>query len=464
MRRRRRRSDAASRDGTRFRLFPQPAFLDAFHEPETVTVSTPAGLVGAGPSDDRMYVVDALGKSAAYGLQRSRFGQPFLYLPPWNGAHRAPVQPGPDGHFDHLQPGMPGFEAAHVYGVARFVLDVWEGYFGRRVQWHFARHMPRLELVLLDDWDNAQSGYGFIELGDAAGREDGTAPYGLNFDVLAHEMGHSIIYALVGVPSPATEAGEYFGFQESAADTVALLAALHFESVIDEVLASTRGNLYAANEMNRIAELSRTTQVRLASNSLRMDDFRHGWRDEHDLSMPLTGAVFDFLLDVFHDELLARGAIDRRLARIADTLSTESVHEAAIQARFAAAYARAPQAFRESLRAARDRVGAYLGAAWPRLSPHHFGYEQVAREMLRADREAGGRYQRSLGQNFDWRSIGRVAAGPRRPDATHGHSHSERTLTPAAGFGRPRSYRERAELAGVQIAEPPLIRRRQAGH
>ena len=56
---------------------PQPAFLDGFHEPETVVVSSPAGSLGPGPSDDRMYVVDAIGKINAY-----TFGfEPFLSIP-----------------------------------------------------------------------------------------------------------------------------------------------------------------------------------------------------------------------------------------------------------------------------------------------------------------------------------------------------------------------------------------------
>ena len=271
----------AARCGTRFRLFPQPAFLDGFHEPETVVVSSPAGSLGPGPSDDRMYVVDAIGKRFSYGMQHMPHGPPLLYLPPFRGVSRRPLQPGRAGHFDHLRPGSRDFEAAHVFGVVRFTLDVWERYFGHRIEWHFARDQRRLELLLLGEWDNAQSGYGFIELGDAYGREDDTPPYGLNFDVLAHEVGHSIVYSVIGVPNAATEAGEYFGFHESAADIVALLTSLHFDSVIREVLDATGGNLLLDNEANRIAELSKTTQVRLASNSLRMDDFADGWSDEH---------------------------------------------------------------------------------------------------------------------------------------------------------------------------------------
>ena len=43
--------------GTRFRLFPQAPFVDADNEPEQVYISCPAGTVGPGPADDRMYAL-----------------------------------------------------------------------------------------------------------------------------------------------------------------------------------------------------------------------------------------------------------------------------------------------------------------------------------------------------------------------------------------------------------------------
>src|SRR5271155_1158147 len=40
------------------------------------------------------------------------------------------------------------------------------------------------------------------------------APYALNFDVIAHELGHLILYSTIGLPTPTTQQGEYFGFGE----------------------------------------------------------------------------------------------------------------------------------------------------------------------------------------------------------------------------------------------------------
>jgi hypothetical protein len=292
--------------GTRFSLFPQPPFLETFDEPETVWVSPPVGTVGPGPSDERMYVIDPIDKQFSYGVHPDRRGSTFLYLPPWQGPIRPPAEPGRAGHFDHLKPGTRAFEAAHLYGVVRRVLDIWEDYFKRPIPWHFREDYDRLEMLMLPHWDNAQAGYGFLEVGTETMETGEAFSFALNFDTLAHETGHSIIYAMVGVPTLETEEGEYFGFHESAADLVALLSVLHFESVVDHLMATTKGNLYTFNELNRFAELSQTTQIRIASNDLKLSQFAAGWTDEHLLAQPLTGAMFDILVDVFHENLFMK--------------------------------------------------------------------------------------------------------------------------------------------------------------
>jgi hypothetical protein len=98
------------------------------------------------------------------------------------------------------------------------------------------RHIARI--------DNSYAGYGYLEVGAHHTPEGALLPYALNFDVMAHELGHLIIYSTIGVPSLAGARGEYYGFQESAADTTALIAALHFESLLKHLLEETRGNLY----------------------------------------------------------------------------------------------------------------------------------------------------------------------------------------------------------------------------
>ena len=190
----------AARTGTRFRLFPQPRFLNAFRNPETVHINMPPGSIQAGPADDRMFVVDAINKDPYDQFS----GPPFL------GLHNPSVIPGSDGHFDHLDIDSREFSCATMYATVRRTLDIWEDYFGHSIPWHFEASFDRLEMIPLIDWDNAQSGFGFLEFGfgrTIAGGIDPTRPYCQNFDVLAHELGHSIIFSQVGVPSSPLDEG-----------------------------------------------------------------------------------------------------------------------------------------------------------------------------------------------------------------------------------------------------------------
>src|SRR5205823_1603059 len=99
--------------------------------------------------------------------------------------------------------------------------------------------------------------------------------------------------------------------------------ALHFPSVMHRLLQQTDGNLYVLNLINRMGEYSDKEQVRLASNTATMADvagLRLGpngqWidplgldRNAHALAEPLTGAIFDILVEIYQDGLVARGLI-----------------------------------------------------------------------------------------------------------------------------------------------------------
>lgn len=392
--------------GTRFRLYPQTPVLETFRMrgPETVWVSPPPGSIRPGPRDDRMYVVDAIGKSP-YG---------YPYLPPHRGPENPGVPPGRDGHFDYLAPEDPGFLAAHMYGTVRRVLDVWEAYLGRPIAWHFRDRYERLELVPLIDWDNSHAGYGFLETGYGEA-DDGTRhPYSLNFDVLAHEVGHTIIYAEVGAPPLAATTAEYYGFQESAADLVALVGALHFDSVLDRLLRDSHGNLYAPNEVGRIAELSETRQIRNASHNYRMSDVPDPRTppaaltqpEIHHLGEPLTGAVFDIFVEIFQADLVAAGLISEDLATLSYGVPQDRRLEDAVAHGFARAYQGRHAAFRAVLLDARDYLGALLVETWTRLSPYFLRYADVAGALVAADRAlTGGRRQRIIRESLAWRQI-----------------------------------------------------------
>lgn len=391
--------------GTRFRLYPQPPILESIHGPETVWIARAPGSIGPGPSDDRMYVVDAIGKVQYYD---------FPFLPPWRGPRNRPVQPGPDGHFDHLvDPWSREFMAAHMYGTLRFVLDVWEKYFGGPIPWHFEEDQPRLELIPVVEWNNAHSGYGFIETGYARPGESDPQPFCLNFDVLAHELGHSFVYELLGTPPPDRVNAEYLAFHESAADCVAMIAVMHFDSVVDRLLERTRGNIYLPNELNRIGELSETEEIRLASQSITLADVpplrtpveRLSQPQRHAMSLPLTGAVFDTLVEVFQEIVVQEGLISPELDYLSRQEAENSPDEKLVQAEFDRAYAGRHEEFKAVLLDARDYMGRCLAAAWRELS-WDLRYEDVAAALLAADRRlAAGAGRNILIESMLWRGI-----------------------------------------------------------
>ena len=392
--------------GTRFLLFPQPRFLrrddgtPLFPQPETVAISVPPDAIQPGPADDRMFVVDAKGKT--------RYSQ--LNRPPYQGPAHPPVEPGPDGHFIHLVPGSREFSAATMYATVRRVLDIWEDYFEHRIDWHFESDFARLELIPLIQWDNAQSGYGFLEFGfgrTPQGTIDHNLPYCENFDVLAHELGHSIVFTEVGVPSsPADEGIDYGGFHESSGDLTAIVALLHFESFVEYLLETSKGNLLTVNGLDRVGELSDSREIRVALNSKRMSDVG---KKPHERSLPLTGAIFDTMVEFFQKRLVELGLIDQKLRDDSNNLPGSSVDLKDIQRRFTAAYVGHERDFTTALLEARDYLGRLLAVTWGSLQPDFLTYHDVLRTLIRADREiADGANQPIIRDCFAWREIAPV--------------------------------------------------------
>jgi hypothetical protein len=435
--------------GTRFRLFPQAPFLAPDREPVQVIVNSRPGTIGPGPSDDRLYVIKPIGKQHPYGVLIGPYGTPYLSLPPWRGPIETPAMPDPCGHFDYIPVGTVQFAQAHVFGVVRFVLNVWETYFGRRIGWHFASDLRRLEVVILPTLENARMGYGYLEVGSVRNENGFIADFSLNFDVIAHEVGHLLLYRILGLPVSQITQKEYFGFQESAADTIGLISALHFDTMIKDLLTETRGNLYTFNELNRFAELSQNEQIRLASNDVKLSRFEYGWVDEHDLSEPLTGAIFDILVDIFQETLVDRGLISRKTARLSNMVRSNPDYEPIIQAAFDATYPLAPDAFRLALTEARDTTGQLLAETWKRLGPDFLSFEDVGNNMLAMDQLlTAGRYNRPIAESFAWREIGKVKVGPHLAPSDASHALSSRTIVPGITRLIPKmSLRERFVLA-----------------
>jgi hypothetical protein len=417
----------AEGEGTRFKLFPQPRFLEDFSEPEVVMVSSPPGSLGPGPQDHRMYTIFPVGKEKPYGIAAQ--GEEAA-APPWTGPIEDLAMPDENGHFDYLEPGTPQFEQAHLFGTVRFVLDIWEQYFDREIEWHSKKDYERIELTILPSLENAYSGYGFLEMG--GDRKHGRyKPFSLNFDVIAHEVGHAIIYSEIGVPHPRGTTGEYFGFHESAADLVALVSSLHFDSLVNLLLENTSGNLYTMNVANRMAELSGNKQIRIAANDARLADFSCGWIKEHKLSEPLTGAFFDIFVDIYHEMLVDYGAISPEVEDLSDKLLATPDYAPVMQQLFDEAYADHPEAFKLALIDARDILGTYLADTWASLAKDDLNFIDVARVFEEVDRQhTGGRFQTHIRGNFDMRDIGHVEVGPQLAPDEDSHSNSIRTVVP----------------------------------
>ncbi|MBP1883222.1 hypothetical protein [Sinorhizobium mexicanum] len=379
---------ANARLGTRFWIFPQPPFIPGYEEPDRVWLSIPRDEIGEGPSDPTMYVVDPLADKEPYG---------FNQLPPFGGAKRAPPRPGPDRHFDNLRPDSRAFLDVHAYACVRFVLDIWQSYLGHPIRWFFRQTFPRLEIVAFVNWDNAHAGYGFLELG-CSDIEGVRRPYALNFDTIAHEIGHTILLSEAGIPTAPSRDSDFFPFSEAFSDVVSLISFLHFDSAIDRLLRRTRGNLLLYNELNRFAETSPETQIRLATNFRRMSETS---REVHDRALPFIGAIFDTIVELYHRELVARDCADTRLLDF-DIRDLELDDFDRFRQMTAGAFQVKPMIFRLALTAARDAVGQALAGALQVLDPNTLRLDQAANAIISA---AGGATADVLEANFAWREI-----------------------------------------------------------
>jgi hypothetical protein len=378
--------------GTRFLVYPQAPHVPGYATPELVWIMTDPSGIQPGPADDRIYVSDP-------ALDKDPYE--FPYLPPFAGAAFPPAEPGPDGHFDHLDPSSRQFVSAHAYAAVRRVIDIWESYLGRRIGWHFADTYERLEIIPWLNWENAQSGYGFLELGVEHAPDGNDYPFALNFDTIAHEVGHSIQFSLFGVPEGDVGNSDFGPFHEASADLVSLLSFLHFDTGVDRLLRRCQGNLLSLNELNRIVELTGERQLRLASNARKLSEVTH---EIHDRSRPFTGAVFDAAVETFHRILVENDLADERLLAIDLRDFDESVLDRITEFTSAAFKAR-PFLFKSALVEARDQVGIVLARTWDRVDPSSLTFASAALTMVEAADEEDAELATCLEDCFAWREI-----------------------------------------------------------
>ena len=381
--------------GTRFLIFPQPPYIPGYEKPEVVWIGPSAGPIVSGPSDSRMYVVNPDEVKAPYLAPD---------IPPYPGFVRPPVAPGPDGHFDHIGPGSPDFLSTHCYACARHVLDVCESYAGHSIPWFFAPTLKRLEIIpRIAHWENAQSGFGFLEMGEEE-PESPTSCFALNFDAVAHEMGHLILLGELGVLQGDGSGSDFFSYHEAIADFISLLGLLQFDTAIDRVLRRTGGDLLLHNELDRFAELSNEKQLRSLNNSLRLSDVSN---EVHDQSKPFAAGLFDCLIEVYQTLLFERGLsrIDpRRYSNLRQQLAPELIEIGLRPAKKSGDLHHF--AMKSALQEARDIVGEALTRSWRYLEPDTLTFESAAVVFIEAAWQGrGNEYAGQFEDCMRWREI-----------------------------------------------------------
>lgn len=384
-------NDRYKERGTKFRIYPQPPWLEGFSQPVTIYINAAPGTIKAGPKDQRIYVVDALNKEPYKETGKK---------PPYTEPTGPPAEPSGGGHFDRIKPRHRTFKSATVFATVRSVLEIWEHYFGRKLPWYFRRRY--LEVIPLIDWENAFSRPGYIELGfaDRAHRK----PFYKNFDVVAHEVGHAVMWNAIGYPKRRSLV--YRAHEEAAADVVAIVAALHFKSVVARVLKDTQGHLFSKNVLSRLGDLR--GGGREPFDSAKMSTVKkHTDPDiyKYNLSLPFTGGAYDLLVKMYQQRLVTRGAISKELAE-RSCRGTTPADTRRIRQEFRQRFNNRKAMFRAALRDARDDFGRLLARTWARTSARRLSHERVTANMIAADAALyRGKHGRLIHESFEWREI-----------------------------------------------------------
>jgi len=181
------------------------------------------------------------------------------------------------------------------------------------------------------------------------------------------------------------------------------VAVLHFELIVNHLLESSNGNLFTINELSRLGEVSMSEQIRLAFNYEKISTVS---REPHDLSQPLTGALFDIFVEVFQKTLVKKSLITQQLADQSMGPEGGMPDTDAINAAFVKAYKGKAIEFKAALLEARDYLGELLADIWQHLEPDYFSYTKVAAAALVADqRLTDGMFAETIRSCLSWREI-----------------------------------------------------------
>ena len=394
-----------NRTGTRFRIFAHSERL-GFTD-EVVYVDAEPGSIGPGPTDASIAVIDAIGKSCYCSDRTGRVKK--RPIPPYPVDARRTPRPAvaERNHFDHLRPGRRAFSAAMTFAVIRLTLEVWQHYLQRRVSWHFlATAGPILQVHPRIGTRNAWSGDGYLELGYPDWDWSEGNPFSENLEVIAHETGHLVMKSVLGTLPDDERSLQHRAHEEAAADLIALVVAMQFDSVLAHVLKSTSGYLYASSLLSRVGEWGHGLKdvERNAFNDATLASMRADPKlNKHKLSGPFTGAVYDLLVEIFVAHLAAAGAITQQLAD--DCRHQPGQATADLGPHFAQALRGHHPLFTEALGHARDEVAALLARAWVTTGPGNVTFGRVLARLLDADAALGFGRAASIREVFAARGI-----------------------------------------------------------
>lgn len=153
----------------------------------------------------------------------------------------------------------PRMDATNTFYVAHKTLEMSENYAGRDLPWSFTEELGREEMLVRPHaGGSAMNAFytsegGSINFFHYKDEQNGYHRTSLHSDVVAHETGHAILDAMrpVYMESLSVPAG---GYHEAFGDMVAMLKALHEETVVDALFTETRGDISNSNVASRIAE------------------------------------------------------------------------------------------------------------------------------------------------------------------------------------------------------------------
>lgn len=232
---------------------------------------------------------------------------------------------GPDEEGNYLYwPGTIEFDQVSAFYYTTFTLRMYERYAHRAIPWAFPA--PRITVdPHVGDMANAfynehERLLGFHSFRLADGTEQSTAQ---SADIVSHECGHAVLDGIRDLYNESFGLGPR-AFHESFADMSAMLVALHDDSLIQQLLDWTGGDLRMSNFVSEVAEhltallqkggdyiQEHTIYLRNAFNrfeyvpfdelyyTLPGDDGTQLSRQEHSYSRLFTGAFYDILVGVY---------------------------------------------------------------------------------------------------------------------------------------------------------------------